>query len=335
MSAGATVASAQAGEEFRNQGPQGLPPDVIRRLSRLSPVRSTLALMQVALLIVASAALATVWWNPLTVLIAIVGMAGAQHALMVLAHDAAHYRLYDVRWLNDGIGRCIGGVVGISMPSYRVVHRLHHNHLYETVDPDLALMAGYPRGRAYLIKRLLRDLTGITAYKNYAYFFGAPARNSETGTTSRPLDDTSPRLRRAALRDRWFVAGLQAAMLGAAIAGGWWVGYLVLWVLPLLTLLQALLRLRAVAEHGAVHDLTSPLTAARTVLPPRWIAWLLFPAHVHYHIEHHLYPAIPHYRLAEAHRLLTENGTLAGAEVASLSETLSRIFADRPARAAA
>ena len=37
--------------------------------------------------------------------------------------------------------------------------------------------------------------------------------------------------------------------------------YLVLWVLPMLTVLQVILRLRAICEHGAVTDLSSPLTA--------------------------------------------------------------------------
>ena len=27
----------------------------------------------------------------------------------------------------------------------------------------------------------------------------------------------------------------------------------------------------------------------------RWLRWLLFPHHVNYHIEHHLYPTIPHW----------------------------------------
>ena len=61
------------------------------------------------------------------------------------------------------------------MCSYRVLHRLHHNHLYESRDPDLPLHAGYPRGRGYLVRKLARDLTGRTAVKTYSYFFGAPA----------------------------------------------------------------------------------------------------------------------------------------------------------------
>jgi len=51
--------------------------------------------------------------------------------------------------------------------------------------------------------------------------------------------------------------------------------YLVLWILPLVTVVQAILRLRAICEHGATSDFSSPLTAARTTTCPPWLAWLL------------------------------------------------------------
>ena len=110
--------------------------------------------------------------------------------------------------------------------------------------------------------------------------------------------------------------------------------YLVLWVLPLVTVLQPILRLRAIAEHGAVTDLSSPLTAARCKRtegsPVNWIGRaLLFPHHVNYHLEHHLYPAVPHYHLPKLHRLLQQKGVLADAEVRDVMTTMRTVFADR------
>ena len=92
-----------------------------------------------------------------------------------------------------------------------------------------------------------------------------------------------------------------------------------------------LLRLRAVCEHGAVIDLTSPLGAARTNLAPSLVQWALFPHHVNYHLEHHIYPAIPHYKLPDCHREMNRLGVLKGAEVRPIKETLGLIFADQPA----
>ena len=65
-----------------------------------------------------------------------------QHALFVLAHEAAHYRLFERRGLNDFAGRLCATLQGLSMCTYRVIHRLHHNNLYGPADPDTALHGG-------------------------------------------------------------------------------------------------------------------------------------------------------------------------------------------------
>ena len=82
-------------------------------------------------------------------------------------------------------------------------------------------------------------------------------------------------------------------------------------------------------EHGAVTDFGSPLTAARTNHAPWWARWLLFPHHVNYHVEHHLYPAIPHYNLPACHRELVARGILDGAEVRPWLDTIGLVAADR------
>lgn len=330
----AAVAST-AGEEFRDDVRKRLPPDELVPLTQLDPVRSTLAIAQTFISLAVVIGLAVAFWSWWVAVIAVVLIAPLQHALFVLAHDAAHYRLYETRWLNDAVGRLCGTIAGVSMCTYRVIHRLHHNHLYGPQDPDIALHGGYPRGKAYLAKKLAKDLAGLTAFKTFSYFFGAPSLNTETGKAERPLDDTSPRLRAAARRDRWTVLGFHVVAPMVAFATGWGWQYVVLWVLPLVTVLQAILRLRAICEHGAVTDYGSPLTAARTNLVSLWLRYAMFPHHVNYHVEHHLYPAVPHYHLPRLHAALVAHGILDGAEIRPIGETLRRIFADRPAAAAA
>ena len=274
-------------------------------------------------------------WTPWTVVPAVVIIATQQHALFVLAHDAAHYRLFRNRRWNDACGRLIGALAGISMCSYRVIHRLHHNHLYGAEDPDIALHGGYPRGRAYLRRKIRADLSGLSAWKTYRYFFGAPSLNTSTNIAARPLDDTAPSLRKAAFDDRRSVIVVQILLPLVMLAIGGWMAllkYLVLWVLPALSLLQAILRVRAIAEHGAPTDYHSPLTAARTNLGHPLTRFVLFPHHVNYHIEHHLYPAVPHYRLPKLHAALREHGLLDGAEVRTFRDAWRRVYADPVAR---
>jgi fatty acid desaturase len=304
-------------------------------LTELSDLRSLAAIAQTVLVIALAIAFGLWAWPSPWIVVSIVVIGIQQHALFILAHEAAHYRLLrDRRW-NDAVGRTIGMAGAISMCTYRVIHRLHHNNLYTDDDPDTAIHGGYPRGTAYLWKKLAQDAIGWNAWKTFAYFFGAPALNDDTQQAPRPLDDTSPELRRAARLDRWFVVAFQVALPAVCALVGGWRGvaqYAAFWLLPMLTVLQPILRLRAICEHGAVADFSSPLTAARSNRSGGGLVnalgrALLFPHHVNYHLEHHLYPAVPHYRLPQLHRLLAEKGALAGAEVRDLGATLRLVFA--------
>jgi len=342
---------ARQGEEFREdhrapgsrnaQARRLLGAEELAPLTRLSTARSLLSILHTFGLIAAALGLAIATWPSAWMLPSIVVIGIAQHGLFILAHEAAHYRLFANRAANDGVGRFIGMLGGISMCTYRVTHRLHHNNLYTEEDPDTAIHGGYPRGKAYLLKKLAQDLAGLNAWKTFAYFFGAPAINADTNREIRPLDDTSPQLRAAARADRLWVIGFHLAAPIAALAVGGWRGlamYAVLWLLPLVTVLQPILRLRAIYEHGAAQDLSSPLTAARTNRTfgsvGNWVSrMLLFPHHVNYHVEHHLYPAVPHYHLPALHRLLVDKGALQAAEVRDFGDTWRRVFADRRSRA--
>ena len=140
-----------------------------------------------------------------------------QHALFILAHESAHYRLFRSRALNDADRpRRSAWRARISMCTYRVIHRLHHNNLYTDEDPDTAIHGGYPRGIAYLWKKLAQDLVGLNAWKTFAYFFGAPALNDRDqprrAAARRHLAGSCAR---AARSDRWAVVAFQ---LGAPLA---------------------------------------------------------------------------------------------------------------------
>jgi len=324
------------GEEFKDDYRKALPAEIVRRLARRSAWRATLAVLEdVAVIALAVTAGIALWPHPLVVLAAMLVIGSRQHALFIIAHDAAHYLLFERRWLNDVVGRACATVQGLSMCSYRVIHRMHHNNLYGELDPDTALHGGYPRGKAYLVRKLLKDLAGFTAWKTYAYFlFAAPALNTVTNKAVRPLDDTSERLRAEARADRHFVIAFHAVVLAAFAWSGYLLEYLVLWALPLVTVVQAILRLRAIAEHGATTDFSSPLTAARTNRAPRWLEWFLFPHNVNFHIEHHLYASVPQHNLRELHTEMMKAGVLEGAEVVSFRAALGKIFADRATRAA-
>ena len=335
------------GEEFRDKlttqtARKTLTPGELARLTHLSAAHSLWSLAQTAALLFATLALGLYAFSiigpkplvgALLLVFSVVLLGCWQHWLAIISHESTHYRLFESRAANDWVGRIAGMLIGVSTFAYRITHRLHHNHLYEPIDPDMALMAGYPRGKKYLWQKLLKDICGLTAWRNYLYFFGAPSMNAEAGVKVDPLADTTKRLRELALRDRWIVVGFHIALPVLMFVVGYGIEYLVLWVLPAITVQAFILRLRAVAEHGAPSDTSTALGAARTnVEIPFLVRMALFPHHVNYHLEHHLYPAVPHYRLPELHRILKERGVLDGAEVRTFGETMQRVFAERQRR---
>ena len=90
--------------------------------------------------------------------------------------------------------------------------------------------------------------------------------------------------------------------------------YFFFWFLPMITALQVLLRIRGIAEHAGYQQNPDQRMNARTVLNP--IQTFIFAPHnVNYHIEHHLYPAVPYFKLPELHRLLKNKNALPEANI--------------------
>jgi fatty acid desaturase len=82
-----------------------------------------------------------------------------------------------------------------------------------------------------------------------------------------------------------------------------------------MTGLSLIFRLRNIAEHAVVRDPSTKLTHTRTVLTHPLVRFVVAPHNANFHLEHHLYPFLPQYRLPAVHRLLSGRGALEGAEV--------------------
>jgi fatty acid desaturase len=87
---------------------QGLPAPLIKELTLQGDRKAGLGITQLYGAIVLLAAF-TVWaWHPLAILLVMFLIATRQQAGFVIAHDAAHYRLFRNRTLNDIAGRITG-----------------------------------------------------------------------------------------------------------------------------------------------------------------------------------------------------------------------------------
>src|SRR5262245_2398175 len=120
------------GEEFRddlrgveqsravNDVRRLLPPAILAELTRLDPWRAAYSIAQTAAIGGVAIALAWIYFEWWVVIPAVLLIGTQQHALFVLAHDAAHYRLFEARWLNELFGRLFGALGAIPVCSYRV-----------------------------------------------------------------------------------------------------------------------------------------------------------------------------------------------------------------------
>jgi fatty acid desaturase len=240
------------------------------------------------LAIAAIFAVVAVWPNPLTIVLAIVLLAGRQLGLSVLMHECGHRTLFRTTKLNDVIGQWLCALpVMNDQPSYARGHLEHHRKAGTHEDPDLPNYQAYPVSKESFRRKMTRDLTGQTGFKLMTYIF-----RGASGAISRERRDSAvPFLQQLAAQ------ALLLLVLYAFGIGWTWL----LWAIAYLTVFMFIIRVRQVAEHAAVPDLfdPDPRRNTRTVDAPWWQRLVFAPNGVNYHMEHHFMASVPCYRLRE------------------------------------
>lgn len=277
-----------------------LSPEVVRELSTLSPA---LAAGHVALEwagIAGAVWLAETFRHPLLYVLTVLWIGGRQHALAVLAHEGAHYRLAGKGRLNDVLSEVLcAWPVFLTTRFYRLHHFAHHRQLNTNEDPDWVRKQTeewrFPKSRGALARILAREVLALNTPSMLLMVLalsGAFAKERSRSFWRYQL-----------LRLAWCLA------VGAAVAGlGLGREVLLYWVVPWLTWFAFALRLRSIAEHFAIEN-DHVYTATRTTLPTLLERLFLIPKNVGYHLEHHLYPSVPFYALPRLHAALNEHAT--------------------------
>ncbi|HWA60141.1 MAG TPA: fatty acid desaturase family protein [Caulobacteraceae bacterium] len=250
--------------------------------------------------VILSPRLLGVFW-PVTIIPAAMIIGGRQLGLAILMHDGAHGCLHPNRKVNDFVAEwlCTGGV-----ERYRRYHLQHHKFAQQAEDPDLKLSAPFPITRTSLRRKVIRDLTGQTWFKER---FGVAIYRLKARKAGEPalpiLVDEVVRLR------RWLIVnGLVIAVTSAF--GLWW-AWFALWLLPRATWFQMITRFRNICEHALIaKDEPDPLRQARTTHANILERALIAPYYVNYHCEHHMFMHLPCWSLPRVHRLLKAKGAL-------------------------
>src|SRR5690606_10623267 len=210
----------------------------------------------------------------------------------LLMHDAAHGALHSNMKVNNWVGEWLcAAPTGARLQAYREYHLKHHKYTEQPEDPDLSLSAPFPITRASLWRKIVRDLTGQTFFKQRrAQLFG----NLQKGQIVNPTT-------------AHFLIFNALLLAGLSIAGYWW-AFFALWIVPMATWLPLVTRLRNIAEHACVDTQDDPFTHARTTLANALERLFIAPYWVHFHGEHHVFMHVPCYRLQSLHNALMDKG---------------------------
>jgi len=283
--------------------PRSLCAEDARQLSAIQNWRGALAISD-QWSVIAAAAFAAIWsghW--LVYLLAIVVIGTRQHALAIIAHDAAHHRLFTNRMANDvAANLTLAYPLGFSLTRYRPFHLAHHRFSYSDPhnDPEKQYIERnsdwrWPKSPLAAARIIMMDLLGLNIltlwrllqqFSPWFIYLGTDAKGEKLEAGERVL-----------------LAGFAGLVLSVLTLTNGWAYFVLLWFLPMATVTTVAFRFRTIAEHSGLAE-DHELRSTRTVLPALFERFLIAPCNVHYHLEHHLYPSVPFYNLVKLHRRL-------------------------------
>ena len=269
----------------------------MKALSALSPWRTALAIVTDWAVIAAAIAISQWSGSWLVYVLSVAVIAGRMHGFAGLMHDFAHYRFIANKALSDAIGDLVlAWPLLATVEGYRRNHLAHHRYTNTDKDPDWVIKLGtreftFPQEMRFAVLNILGYFVGVSSI-----------RDLRSALKRMQADDPFTR------RYKLVRLGYYLAVLALVTWTGSWAAFALYWLVPYFTLLFLFLYVRSVAEHfGATMDHSRELSASRTVIPHVWETWFLAPHNLAYHLDHHLYPSVPFYRLPELHRALMAN----------------------------
>jgi len=277
-----------------------IPKEKVKVFSRRSDIMGFWLILHCWALIIASGAVFVIWPNPLTFTIALFVIGARQLGLAILMHEASHGILLKTPALNKFLGQfACAFPIGADLPAYQTYHLKHHKYTQGKDDPDLSLSAPFPISRKSLWRKVARDLSGITGLK---------LRFGQLAMTFKKHKNSDSQIAEAFNVKNIIGPYLWNVTLFAILyfSGLWW-AYFALWLLPLLTTFQLVVRIRNIAEHALTSE-GDPLLQARTTYVNPLERLLVAPYWVNYHVEHHVYMYVPCWQLKALHKEMKSAG---------------------------
>jgi len=258
--------------------------DELRRIDNIRNIFTVLGALVLSFGVIGLAGYLHTWWAYVA---AFFLMARAHVGLNILGHEAAHRLLFSHKPTNDAVGRWL-----LAYPSYQALlayrrsHFAHHRDEMGPEEPDLSLYSGYPLPRDSWRRKLRRDITGVSAYKNFRGLFFAIRKG-----------------RREALQ----ILAVQGVMIGVSVAVQRPLMYLI-WILGWSTLWRVSNRVRSIAEHGGMIRSKDRRLTTHVIRQTRLARFWMVPYNTGWHLAHHVDMGVPWRNLPKLHDELVRAG---------------------------
>jgi fatty acid desaturase len=277
----------------------------IQTLIRPQPMRLVVQLVLAWITIAGVVWLALVSGSLLVSAAAIVIVASRQILLGLLIHEQVHDLALPRRGGDLVLNLCAAfPLLVITVEGYTQVHLAHHKYYFTQADPDFIRKSGpdwaIPMAPSRLLCLFLKDLLGLNSIRLI--------RGKRTGTY-RP-EFNRPKHPPTLIRVTFYlVAALVITALGS------WPVVLLYWVLPLLTVTQAMLRWGGLCEHK--YNLNGPeIATSSPIIALRWWERLLLPnLNFTLHPYHHYFPGVPYADLPRVQAIFDREGLLDRARI--------------------
>jgi fatty acid desaturase len=240
------------------------------------------------------------WWGTAAGVFFLHGTVAA--FLINAVHELGHGTVFRTRWLNRAWCAVFAFLGWINHRHFGESHGRHHRFTLHPPD-DLEVVLPFHLGRREFLRdgfvkpRFLRDRARAAWRAVRGDLFRGPWDQA-----CFPADDAEGR-RRVVRWERGMLAG-HAAIAGSAIAMGWW-------AVPLVVSLHGLCGgwlfwLCNNTQHIGLEDrVPDARRCCRTFTVNPVVRFLYW--HMNFHIEHHMFAAVPCYRLARLHRAMRDD----------------------------
>jgi fatty acid desaturase len=271
----------------------------LNSLSRRSPraflTQLLLAWLTIFTVIAIAVKLNTIWIS----MLAIIVVATRQNILALLVHEQAHCLGFKSK-LGDLFANLFVAypLLIVTVEGYAQIHLSHHRFYFTDKDPDILRKTGpewtFPMPMLTLLKLFVTDLFGLNLYK----FFIGKQPSKGLVLYKRPM------IVPGWVRPCYYL--IFAAILSWT---GAWTIFLFYWVLPLITVFQAIVRWGALCEHQYIPS--TSVVESSPIIEPLWFEKLILPnLNFNLHPYHHFCPGIPFDNLPKAHAIFQREGLI-------------------------